>query len=413
MGHAQRILASVAILLAGVVPLAAFDGPTQTKHASKKAAAAGDQAKPAPGAEAKATPDPLKEEKDKATATATRMLDAGIKAYQDGDTKQALRAFDVALRGGALNSQQVARALYYRGLVYRKDGKQALAISDLTNAIWLKDGLSPDEKQQAMQDRLAAYKDAGISDVPAIDQSGPIAASAAPPMSPVAPSGASGWETAMTGPAAVPQPAAAPQPAPAASSSSGGVSGFFNTITFGLFGGGSSSAPKPPPDEGAVTTASIGDAAKPAPQPEVSSWSQATQVAPVGTTPQAEQPAREEGAAHAGGPPPPPVAANRPVAEYQPLVPNLHKAARAPSGKYLLQVATVRSHEEADLLVARLLTSHGGELGGRDPKIDTAVIGSMGTFYRVRVGPYADAKEPKKLCGALQANGFDCLVVTN
>ena len=49
--------------------------------------------------------------------------------------------FDAALRGGALNPQQVARALYYRGLVYRKDGKPGLAISDLTSAIWLKDGL--------------------------------------------------------------------------------------------------------------------------------------------------------------------------------------------------------------------------------------------------------------------------------
>jgi tetratricopeptide (TPR) repeat protein len=408
MGHAQRILASVAILLAGVAPLAAFEGPTQTKHGSTKSTAAG-AAKPAPGPAAKATPDPLQQEKDKAIATATRMLDAGIKAYQAGDTEQALRAFDVALRGGALNSQQVAQALYYRGLVYHKDGKQALAISDLTNAIWLKDGLSPAEKEQAMQDRLAAYKDAGISDVPAIDQSGPIAASASPPMTPVAPSGAGGWQTAMTGPSAPPpQPAA---PAPAASSSSGGVSGFFNTITFGLFGGSSSAPKAPPPDQSAVTTASIA-AAKPAPQPEVSSWSQSTQVAPAESAPQENQSAREEGAAHAGGPPPP-VVASRPVAEYQPLVPNHRKAARAPSGKYVLQVATVRSREEANMLVARLLTQHGSELGARDPKIDEAVIGTMGTFYRVRVGPYADAKEPKKLCGALHAGGFDCLVVTN
>jgi cell division protein FtsN len=78
-----------------------------------------------------------------------------------------------------------------------------------------------------------------------------------------------------------------------------------------------------------------------------------------------------------------------------------------------MQVAAVRSREEADMLVARLLTEHGGELGGRDPRIDEAVIGNMGTFYRVRVGPYADATEPKQLCGTLHGNGFDCLVVTN
>jgi hypothetical protein len=77
-----------------------------------------------------------------------------------------------------------------------------------------------------------------------------------------------------------------------------------------------------------------------------------------------------------------------------------------------MQVASVRSREEADLMVAKLLTEHGGELGGRDPQVTEAVIGNMGTFYQVRVGPYADAKEPKSLCGTL-GTGFDCLVVTN
>jgi cell division protein FtsN len=46
------------------------------------------------------------------------------------------------------------------------------------------------------------------------------------------------------------------------------------------------------------------------------------------------------------------------------------------------------------------------------PEIDEAVIGSMGTFYRVRLGPYADAAEPGQLCKTLKPQGFDCLVVT-
>jgi len=36
----------------------------------------------------------------------------------------------------------------------------------------------------------------------------------------------------------------------------------------------------------------------------------------------------------------------------------------------------------------------------------------MGSFYRVRLGPYASAKEPQHLCGSLRSSGFDCLVVT-
>ncbi len=37
MGHIARILAALAILVAGVAPLAAFDGPTQTTAPKKKA----------------------------------------------------------------------------------------------------------------------------------------------------------------------------------------------------------------------------------------------------------------------------------------------------------------------------------------------------------------------------------------
>lgn len=82
------------------------------------------------------------------------------------------------------------------------------------------------------------------------------------------------------------------------------------------------------------------------------------------------------------------------------------------SGKYRLQLASVRSREEADRLVQQLLTAHGQDIGGAEPVVDETVIGNMGTFYRVRIGPYADASEPKKLCSTLKPQGFDCQVVT-
>lgn len=83
-----------------------------------------------------------------------------------------------------------------------------------------------------------------------------------------------------------------------------------------------------------------------------------------------------------------------------------------PKGKYRLQVAAVRSRDEAGQVVSRLVQQHGSSLGPRQPVIDEAVIGNMGTFYRVRVGPYANAQEPGQLCAALRPQGFDCLVVT-
>jgi hypothetical protein len=36
----------------------------------------------------------------------------------------------------------------------------------------------------------------------------------------------------------------------------------------------------------------------------------------------------------------------------------------------------------------------------------------MGTFYRVRLGPFADANEPRELCGRLRVAGVDCMLVT-
>ena len=162
MGHLLRRLAVVAVLVAVASPLLAFEGPQQGKGEAKK--------EPAKGAEAPAAAPAAKDDKaanDKAANT-QRLLDAGIAAYTAGKEDQAIRAFDTMIRNGGLSSQQMARALYYRGLAHRKNGSEALAISDLTSAIWLKDGLDPAERQEAMTNRVAAYREAGIGDVPAI-----------------------------------------------------------------------------------------------------------------------------------------------------------------------------------------------------------------------------------------------------
>ena len=392
MGDVVRILMLCAILAAATLPAAAFDGPTQTtggkkstkpsdKPAADKAAAADDKSSAV-------------DEKGKAVAMAQQALDAGIKAYGAGKNDEALRAFDTALRGG-LPSQQMARMLYYRGLTYRRGGKPGLAISDLTSAVWLKNGLSEAEKQDAIKARAVAYHEAGISDVPAVPQSA-FPDAPAMPSTPSAP----GWQTAMTESAA-PDAATAPvsnaPAAPTPPSSGGGIGGFFSSIT-NMFSGSSSSAPKA--DESSVTTSSIDNSTPPpASAVEAASWTGTTQVAaapppaPVAQAPAPQAVSSFETKVAAAEPPSPP-------------------AARAPSGKFRLQVAAVRSRDEADVLAGRILQQHSAELGGRQPVVDEAVIGSMGTFYRVRLGPYANAKEPGQLCGALRADGFDCLVVT-
>ena len=183
MGHTARILAALAILAAGTLPLAAFDGPTQTT-APKKKAGATDK----PAAAADDQKNGAEDDKQKAAALAQRALDAAIKLYEAGKADQAVKTIETALRGG-LTSPQMARALYYRGLANRKLGKPGLAISDLTSAVWLKDGLVGPEREDALKNRAAAYQEAGISNVPEVPA--PVMAADA--------TSATGWQTAMNG----------------------------------------------------------------------------------------------------------------------------------------------------------------------------------------------------------------------
>ena len=86
---------------------------------------------------------------------------------------------------------------------------------------------------------------------------------------------------------------------------------------------------------------------------------------------------------------------------------------RATKGKYKIHIAAVRSRAEAEALAQQLIAQHGAELDNHVPTVDEAVIGSMGTFYRVRINGYASQEEPRGLCDKLRTSGLDCLVVTN
>ena len=369
MGDVLRNLTLVLAVAALALPAVAFDGPTQQSGAKKSTAASKKQEEPAaaPG-----------DEKSKQAALIQQTFDAGIKAYGAGKSEEALRAFEAAIRGG-LPSAQMPRALYYRGLAFRKLGKPGFAVSDLTSALWLKGGLSEAERADAIKVRALAYNEAGISDVPPVPQSSYAEAPALPGQSNAAPT-----ETAMAGGA---PPVSNAPAAPTPPSSSGGIGGFFSS----LFGGGSSSSEAEAP----TTTASIAPA-------DSGGWGGTTEVSPADATPPQRAP-------EIASPFVTQVAAvDQPKTSANDAAP---VARSAPSGKYKLQVAAVRTRSEAEALAGLVVGRHGEQLGGRKPEVDETVIGSMGTFYRVRLGPYSSAAEPEQLCVALRSDGFDCLVV--
>lgn len=373
MGDILRNLALVAALVGITLPVAVCDGPAQAAGKKKQPPAASQQAAP--------DEDSAGDDKGKSAVLVQQIFDGGVKAYQVGKYEEALRAFEAAIRTG-MPSQQMPRVLYYRGLTFRKLGKPGFAVSDLTSALWLKGGLSEAERADAIKNRALAYNESGVSAVPPVPQSAYAEAPALPGRDKVPASTAA----AANGSPPPPSNAAAASAAPSGSSS-GGIGGFFSS----LFGGGSSSEQKS--EEAPGATASI--ASSPS---ESAGWSGSTEV----IAQSAPAPKRSE----IGSPFMTQVAA---VAEPGQAIEGPPPVA---GGGLRLQVAAVRSRSEAEALAGLLVGRHAGELGGRKPEVDQTVIGSMGTFYRVRVGPYASEREPQQLCVALKADGFDCLIVS-
>lgn len=394
--------------------------------------------------------------KKEALQAARKAYDGGLKSYASGKHQASVDQLSTALRIGGFSSAEMAKALYTRGRAYKKLNKPGLAISDLTSALWLKNGLGPDDRQSAMAERAEAYRMAGLgdgnsADVAAVADPNPApAAAAAPKAAPTAeaptvpPAAPPPYQTASSTAApdrvvqaggvtrqspdsekareaanarrlaaqqvdnyglqgaamgsviggspaaATPATTVAPAPAPgpvlsavpvesqaepqtAASGTNVGaaIGGFFSN----LFSGGSSAQNTSSDVASSVTTAST------SPVATTSSWSDSTSVA-AGTA----------------LPPPRPVTAS--------AKPKIGK------GKYKIHIAALRSRADAEALAKQVVATQGPLLKSRVPVVDEAVIGSMGTFYRVRVGSYASVEEPRGVCDALRSSGFDCLVVT-
>ena len=91
--------------------------------------------------------------------------DAGLKS---GAASLAAGKYDNAVRqlSATVNSEnaspgEAAKALYLRGIAYRKLGQPARAIADLGAAIWL--GLPDEDRVKALVNRGLAFQAAGLS----------------------------------------------------------------------------------------------------------------------------------------------------------------------------------------------------------------------------------------------------------
>ncbi|MFZ4806471.1 MAG: SPOR domain-containing protein [Hyphomicrobiaceae bacterium] len=291
-----------------------------------------------------------------------KLVDSGIASIDAGKLDQGIQQISAALSAGGLPPQLMARALFYRGAAYRKQSKPAQAIADLTSSLWLKGGLTDSERKQAIEERQAAYRDAGLP-----DQAVQVASTKA----------------SGDGAAKADSPASAP-------STGSFLSGLFN----------SSAEPAAAPK---VETASVPAAAK---APPSQNWQTATNVKQAAVTVPAAAPAAVPPAAKAPAPP-----AKGWATDTVSTGGTKVASAAAAGGGLRVQIANVKTKVEAASIADRLQSENAADMTGRQVEVIETKAGSMGTIYRVKIGPFAEATQSQAFCAKVRNMGLDCMVV--
>lgn len=85
--------------------------------------------------------------------------------------------------------------------------------------------------------------------------------------------------------------------------------------------------------------------------------------------------------------------------------------ATKPSGRFLVQLSSVRSETRADREWRRLKKVFPNILGKRDLIIEKRKIASRGVFYRVQTGHFETAAEARAVCTLLKARKQGCLPI--
>jgi hypothetical protein len=401
-------------------------------------------------------------------AGAAHAQDAGLKSgaasLAAGKYSDAVRQLSATVNSENATPGDAAKALYLRGIAYRKIGEPARAAADLGAAIWL--GLPEPDRVKALVNRGLAFRAAGLSQQAEaeiasarkiggsseVDKlvaegggSAEGAASVAAFSTEVRPEGQasasnerSSWFPSFgRGSSETAAPAPQPEPAPTRTAS---ASPQWSTTTSKP---GETAAPAAPTAAAGAWNTSVAGAEQPSSASgggnRLTRWfGSRTESSPAAPEPAPAPPA--ETAAASSQPSKPPSAPSAAAAssswstttdgatadagggeskrswrifgrtaEAEPAA----EAAAQPSasgGGYQLQLANSRSEDEAKALWKQVSQSQG--LQGISPEIEKVDIGNFGTFYSLKIGPFPDKAQSAKVCNALKRNGIDCLPVT-
>ncbi len=81
-------------------------------------------------------------------------------------------------------------------------------------------------------------------------------------------------------------------------------------------------------------------------------------------------------------------------------------------GAYV-QISSQRSEADAQASFRGLQAKYPSQLGGKPMTVHRADLGAKGIYFRVLVGPFANANEAVELCGKLKTAGGSCLIQRN
>jgi hypothetical protein len=378
--------------------------------------------------------------------------DAGLKngaaSLAAGKYDNAVRQLSATINADGVAPGEAAKALYLRGIAYRKLGQPSRAIADLGAAIWL--GLPEGDRIKALVNRGLAFQSAGLAkegeaDIALARKSGggevdqliaegggstEGAAAIAAFSTSVTPE-SQGYGSNAQAPAAP----AAETPARTASasgqwtttasadtgesaSSGNRVSRWWGSVT------GSSSSEQPAASTPGESTAPTPAPSKPPSAPSTGWGAQTQQTAsatvptsaPPATSSQPRAPSTGWGAQTQGGDTVVASDASPSQSRWSRWFSKSAEAeapaapAAAPtvgSGGFRLQLATSRSEQEAKDLWKKV-SSENQAVAGAQPEIEKVDIGNFGTFYSLKIGPFPDKAESLKVCNALKRNGVDC-----
>ncbi|MFY0612634.1 MAG: SPOR domain-containing protein [Hyphomicrobiaceae bacterium] len=97
-----------------------------------------------------------------ASQAAQKALQSGLSAQKARNHPAAISLLSRAINSGALSRKQMMYALYRRAVSNRAQRQTAQAISDLNNALFFKGDLSSRDRADAIEERMKAFKDAGL-----------------------------------------------------------------------------------------------------------------------------------------------------------------------------------------------------------------------------------------------------------